>query len=125
MGAAVESILALTTVPSAARLRTCPAGVTLAAMATADGDTRAREGEPGIAEHAALSDGGMKREGNEDWYVEQPPLFAVADGMGGAQAGEVAPGFVAETLAAAAEQGALPAALAEAVQDANGRIHSM
>jgi protein phosphatase len=94
-------------------------------MATADGDTRAREGELVIAEHAALSDVGMKREGNEDSFVEQPPLFAVADGMGGAQAGEVASGIVVETLADAAGRGELPAALADAVQDANGRIHAM
>jgi protein phosphatase len=94
-------------------------------MATADGDTRAREGELTIAEHAALSDVGMKREGNEDSYVELPPLFAVADGMGGAQAGEVASGIVAETLAAAAERDVLPDELADAVQEANARIHSM
>jgi protein phosphatase len=94
-------------------------------MATADGDTRAREGELTIAEHAALSDVGMKREGNEDSYVEQPPLFAVADGMGGAQAGEVASGIVAETLAGAGDRGDLPGALADSVQEANGRIYSM
>jgi len=90
------------TVPGTARLRTCPGEDTLAAMATADGDTRAREDEPAIAEHAALSDVGLKREGNEDSYLEQPPLFVVADGMGGAKAGEVASGIVVETLAAAA-----------------------
>jgi protein phosphatase len=94
-------------------------------MATADGDTRAREGELAIAEHAALSDVGLKREGNEDSYLDQPPLFAVADGMGGAQAGEVASGIVVETLAQASERGTLPGALADAVQEANSRIHSM
>lgn len=94
-------------------------------MATADGDTRTREGELTIAEHAGLSDVGLKREGNEDSYVEEPPLFAVADGMGGAQAGEVASGVVVETLAAAAGRGELPDALADSLQEANGRIHSM
>ncbi len=39
---------------------------------------------------AALSDPGRKRRQNEDSYVCEPPLFAVADGMGGAQAGEIA-----------------------------------
>jgi PPM family protein phosphatase len=33
---------------------------------------------------------GRKRRRNEDTFVCEPPLFAVADGMGGAQAGEVA-----------------------------------
>ncbi len=106
-------------------MRTCPGEVTLAAMATADGDTRAREDELAIAEHAALSDVGLKREGNEDSYLEEPPLFVVADGMGGAQAGEVASGIVVETLGSAAERGALPAALSETLQEANGRIYSM
>ena len=94
-------------------------------MPTADGDTRARESDLAIAEHAALSDVGLKREGNEDSYLEQPPLFVVADGMGGAQAGEVASGIVVDTLAAAADRGELPSGLAEAVQEANGRIHAM
>jgi protein phosphatase len=45
--------------------------------------------------------------------------------MGGAQAGEVASGIVVETLAGAFERGDLPDGLAEAVQEANSRIHSM
>ena len=43
-----------------------------------------------LGRHTALSDTGRKRRRNEDAYVVRPPLFAVADGMGGAQAGEVA-----------------------------------
>jgi PPM family protein phosphatase len=39
---------------------------------------------------AGRTDAGRKRRRNEDAYVVAPPLFAVADGMGGAQAGEVA-----------------------------------
>ncbi len=39
---------------------------------------------------AAVTDPGRKRRHNEDALVCQPPLFAVADGMGGAQAGEIA-----------------------------------
>ena len=49
---------------------------------------------------AAQTDTGRKRRRNEDAFVCEPPLFAVADGMGGAQAGEVA-----SQLAAAALQG--------------------
>jgi protein phosphatase len=43
-----------------------------------------------VAEHASRTDVGRQRHTNEDNYYDQPPLFAVADGMGGAQAGEVA-----------------------------------
>src|SRR5256885_2923041 len=43
-----------------------------------------------IAEEAFRSDVGRQRSANEDAYFARSPLFAVADGMGGAQAGEVA-----------------------------------
>ena len=46
---------------------------------------------------AAATDPGRRRRHNEDAYVCEPPLFAVADGIGGAQAGELA-----SSLAAAA-----------------------
>jgi len=39
---------------------------------------------------SARTDTGRRRRRNEDALVCEPPLFAVADGMGGAQAGEVA-----------------------------------
>jgi protein phosphatase len=78
-----------------------------------------------IAEHVALTDVGREREHNEDSFCVQPPLFAVADGMGGANAGEVASGIVAETLAKAAGEGDMPATLAAAIEGANARIHGM
>jgi PPM family protein phosphatase len=43
-----------------------------------------------LRETSGVTDAGRKRRRNEDAYVLEPPLFAVADGMGGAQAGEVA-----------------------------------
>jgi len=43
-----------------------------------------------ISEHWEGSDVGRARQGNEDNYFARVPLFVIADGMGGAQAGEVA-----------------------------------
>jgi PPM family protein phosphatase len=43
-----------------------------------------------VADHASKTDVGRQRHTNEDNFYDEPPLFAVADGMGGAQAGEVA-----------------------------------
>ncbi len=78
-----------------------------------------------LVESAALSHPGRKRRHNEDSYVEQPPLFVVADGMGGAQAGEVASGLAA---AAFREFQGAPGLtgeeqLAATIREANRRIH--
>jgi serine/threonine protein phosphatase PrpC len=86
---------------------------------------RADAEELGVVEHAALSDVGREREGNEDSFLERPPLFVVADGMGGAEAGEVASRTVVEVFEEAAEAGELPDALEATVQKANARIHAM
>lgn len=48
---------------------------------------------------AALTDTGHRREVNEDSLVTQPPIFAVADGMGGHSAGDVASKAVVTRLA--------------------------
>jgi serine/threonine protein phosphatase PrpC len=72
-----------------------------------------------VAEHAALSDVGRARDANEDSFLERPPLFAVADGMGGAQAGEVASRIAVEALAGANSADDLR----RAVEEANSRIH--
>jgi serine/threonine protein phosphatase PrpC len=72
-----------------------------------------------VAEHAALSDVGREREGNEDSFLDQPPLLAVADGMGGAQAGEVASAIAVETLAPVRDA----EGLRDAIAAANQQIH--
>ena len=43
-----------------------------------------------VAEQYAVTDTGRQRRANEDSLLARSPLFVVADGMGGAQAGEVA-----------------------------------
>lgn len=51
---------------------------------------------------SAMTDTGPRRSHNEDAFVDRPDLgiWAVADGAGGHQAGEVAAGMIAETLGA-------------------------
>jgi len=51
-----------------------------------------------VARSAVATDPGRKRRLNEDAFVCEPPLFAIADGMGGARAGEVASGLAAAAL---------------------------
>jgi PPM family protein phosphatase len=73
---------------------------------------------PLVARHGALTDIGLHRKANEDAFVVAPPLFAVCDGMGGAQAGEVASSLAAETLAAGVAAGEPLLASAEAANAA-------
>jgi serine/threonine protein phosphatase PrpC len=77
-----------------------------------------------VVEYAQLSDVGRQREGNEDSMLAEPPLFVVADGMGGAQAGEVASGLAVETLGELPpDDGNVEEGLTEAITAANKRIH--
>jgi protein phosphatase len=87
--------------------------------------TRADAAELGVVEHAAKSDVGREREGNEDSFLDRPPLFVVADGMGGAEAGEVASQTAVAVFEEAAAAGALPEGLVATVETANARIHAM
>ena len=72
-----------------------------------------------VARHGALSDIGLHRNTNEDAFVVQPPLYVVCDGMGGANAGEVASGLAAQTLATEVTAGR---PLLEAAEAANAAV---
>jgi PPM family protein phosphatase len=76
-----------------------------------------------IGRTAAHSDTGRKRRRNEDAYVMRPPLFAVADGMGGAQAGEIASRLAAEALRDDGGDGSGEDRVNELVQTANRRVY--
>ena len=66
---------------------------------------------------------GRKRRHNEDAYVIEPPIFAVADGMGGAKAGEVASGLAAAALKEADRDGPdAETRVTELIQEANRRV---
>ncbi|MFM7252299.1 MAG: Stp1/IreP family PP2C-type Ser/Thr phosphatase [Ilumatobacteraceae bacterium] len=66
---------------------------------------------------------GMVREANEDNYVAEPMVFAVADGMGGHAAGEVASEIAADRLRARLKDGAASVDLmVAAVVEANAAI---
>jgi serine/threonine protein phosphatase PrpC len=73
-----------------------------------------------VVRHAALTDIGLHRSINEDAFIDEPPLFAVADGMGGAQAGEIASHLALESLA---RDLAADAALPDAARSANESVY--
>jgi serine/threonine protein phosphatase PrpC len=58
-----------------------------------------------VVHAAGLSDAGRRRRHNEDAFVCQPPVFAIADGMGGAQAGELASRLAATAVARSEAEG--------------------
>jgi serine/threonine protein phosphatase PrpC len=77
-----------------------------------------------VAEHFERTDTGRQRRGNEDAFYARAPLFAVADGMGGAQAGEVASHLAVEVLEQGLPEGAgsVEERLRARVREANTRI---
>jgi PPM family protein phosphatase len=71
---------------------------------------------------AARSDVGQVREGNEDAYLVEEPLFGVADGMGGHVAGDVASQTAVSIITEKASGTARPDVLSELLKEANTAI---
>lgn len=65
---------------------------------------------------------GLVRSGNEDAFLVAPPLFAVADGLGGHQAGEIASSIAIDTLLETAPRAVDAKALGRAVRQANAAV---
>jgi protein phosphatase len=78
-----------------------------------------------LGQTVGVTDPGRKRRRNEDAFVCEPPLFAVADGMGGAQAGELASSLAATALRD--DSGDSPdggeTRVDELIQEANRRVY--
>jgi serine/threonine protein phosphatase PrpC len=75
-----------------------------------------------IVDYATATHAGRVRRKNEDAYYAEPPLFAVADGMGGALAGELASRIAVQALGELVEEGSAEERLASTVRLANRRV---
>jgi PPM family protein phosphatase len=76
-----------------------------------------------IGRVAQVTDTGRKRRRNEDSFVCDPPLFAIADGMGGAQAGEVASRLAAGAIREGGPADGGEQRIFELIQEANRRVY--
>ena len=75
-----------------------------------------------VGRAAGVTDTGRRRLRNEDAFVCEPPFFAVADGMGGARAGEIAARLAASALEEAAPAARGQEGVVELIVEANRRI---
>jgi serine/threonine protein phosphatase PrpC len=79
-----------------------------------------------VAEHWCGTDTGLQRRANEDSLLVRSPLFVVADGMGGAQAGEVASSVAVDIFRGGLDDGSDPeSSLVAQVEQANSRINEL
>jgi PPM family protein phosphatase len=78
------------------------------------------------AETTLMTDTGRQRRDNEDSAYARAPVFVVADGMGGAQAGEVASQIAIEAFEQGLpDGGSAEERLARRAREANSRIHEL
>ncbi len=78
-----------------------------------------------IDDQGFRSDTGRQRNANEDSFFVRAPIFVVADGMGGAQAGEVASKAAADAFDVDLPEGPPERVLRETILAANRRIHDL
>jgi protein phosphatase len=78
-----------------------------------------------IDDQAFRSDTGRQRNANEDSFFVRSPIFVVADGMGGAQAGEVASKAAADAFDVDLPDGPAERVLRETILAANRTIHDL
>jgi protein phosphatase len=78
-----------------------------------------------VIDEAARTDAGRQRHANEDSYYARSPAYAVADGMGGAQAGEVASRIAADAFDERTDDGTLEQQLTRVAREANRRIFQL
>ncbi len=78
-----------------------------------------------VVDHSAATDVGRVRRANEDSHFVRVPLFVVADGMGGANAGEVASGIAVDVFKQPLDESLAPEPrMAAAVLRANHEIYA-
>jgi serine/threonine protein phosphatase PrpC len=78
-----------------------------------------------VDDQAFRTDTGRQRSENEDSLFVRAPIFVVADGMGGAQAGEVASKAAADAFDRDLPEGPPERFLRETIEEANRRIHEL
>ncbi|MGB0119556.1 MAG: Stp1/IreP family PP2C-type Ser/Thr phosphatase [Solirubrobacterales bacterium] len=76
-----------------------------------------------VSRHSEMTDTGRQRQANEDSFLVRDPLFVVADGMGGAQAGEVASLAAVQVFENGLPPGNPEQALETSIGVANRTIH--
>ena len=78
-----------------------------------------------ITDQAYATDTGRQRSANEDSVFVRAPLFVIADGMGGARAGEVASKTVVDAFDRDLPEGPPERVLRETIEGANRTIYSL